>query len=385
MAPSHYYDMSEFKSFLKNENGLNILSLNCCSLRAKYDDLSIFIQEIESCNLHIDVLCLQETWLDSGEVYDYLNIDGFTFINQGRRISTHGGLGIYIKKHLEFKHLNVAQQSDIFESQFIEIKAHGSKKKCIILGNIYRPPRNTTENYSQFLNDFQVYLQELGTKSHPVTVIGDFNIDLLQISSKPLFMDIFQMVVGSSFNPRITFPSRFNLNGNSCTLIDNIFVNMCEQSLKAKAGILIHKISDHLLTFININLQSVQKLPKHIFVTKSSQQNYANLSSELQQENLENILNLDINSDPDTNYELLNNYLSNLYKKHFPVSKKRFNKKKHYASPWMNQQILADINMKNPTYKELLSTDPALPLHNVLKNRLDRCCKGIRSSIRLAK
>jgi len=383
--PSNYYDMNEFKAFLKKENGMHILSLNCCSLRAKFDDIHIFLQDVLSHNLQIDLLCLQETWLKPGENIDHLNIEGFNFIGESRRISTHGGLGIYIRNSLEYKKLNLGQPSDIFESQFIEIYSQGRSNEKIILGNIYRPPVNNNDNYNQFMNEFQQYLRILSNKHCPIIIAGDYNIDLLQISSKPSFMEIFQTIIACSFIPKITFPSRYNPNNNSCSLIDNFYVNMQEKTLKAKAGILVHKISDHLLSFINLDVSCDKRIPKHVFIKKSSDECYEKFRQDLQRSNLTNNLNQDMYADPDINYNHVNECLSQLYKKHFPIVKKRFNKTKHFKSPWMNRQILHAINMKNTLYKKLLSTNNTSPNYVELKERLAHQCKVIRSQTREAK
>ena len=118
------------------------------------------------------------------------------------------GLGIYIREDLNYKIIHICQPSDIFESQFIEISSPRPKNKKIILGNIYSPPRNVNDNYFQFFDEFQTYLQALNAKNHPVIVAGYFNIDLLQISTEPAFMEIFQMINSCAFIPKLTFPLR---------------------------------------------------------------------------------------------------------------------------------------------------------------------------------
>jgi len=382
IMPSYYYDKNQFKQLLSGESGLNILSLNCCSLRAKYEDIKIFVDDCLSCATPIDIICLQETWLNSGENIDYLHINGFKFIHKAKRITGHGGLGIYLRNNLEYKIINSFPQSNIFESQFVEITLSGKK---IILGNIYRPPRNINDNYYLFMDELQTVLHTLAAKRCPVIIAGDYNIDLLQIVNKPAFMDIFQMIISSSFIPKITFPSRYNPNMNSCSLLDNFFVNMCDQTLRSKAGILLHKISDHLVTFINLEISFERNKPKHILIKKSDTENYESFRRELQQINLNTHLNHDIDTDPEVNYNCVSSFLSQLYEKHFPVIRKRFNKKKHFMSPWMNSRILKAINKKNDIYKRILCMDPTQPNYMELKSQLVQCNKITRASIRAAK
>ena len=54
----------------------------------------------------------------------------------------------------------------------------------IILGNIYRPPRDINENYRQFIDEFTTVLAKLEISHSDVIIAGDFNIDLLKIHEK---------------------------------------------------------------------------------------------------------------------------------------------------------------------------------------------------------
>ena len=101
--------------------------------------------------------------------------------------------------------------------------------KKIILGNIYRPPRDINENYRQFIDEFSTVLAKLERSHSDVIIAGDFNIDL-KIHEKPIFGDYFDAITGHSFSPKITLPTRFsNLNG---TLIDNFLYKISQCLLK---------------------------------------------------------------------------------------------------------------------------------------------------------
>ena len=53
--------------------------------------------------------------------------------------------------------------------------------------------------------------------------------------------------------PKITFPTRFSDDGNSCSLTDNIFGKLSSNSKSAFAGILLSRISDHCSVFVSLN------------------------------------------------------------------------------------------------------------------------------------
>ena len=57
--------------------------------------------------------------------------------------------------------------SALWEGIFLEV--HGELlNKPILIGNIYRPPRNLNENYETFTNDFCEILNHLNTMNKEV-------------------------------------------------------------------------------------------------------------------------------------------------------------------------------------------------------------------------
>ena len=57
-------------------------------------------------------------------------------------------------------------------------------KKPVIIGNVYRPPRNTNNGYQSFINEFTPILSHLDKRNSEIILAGDYNIDLLQINLK---------------------------------------------------------------------------------------------------------------------------------------------------------------------------------------------------------
>ena len=90
--------------------------------------------------------------------------------------STRGGLMIYLHNSYSYSNLPIYEKSDIWEGQFIKVSG-GNTCSNIILGNIYRPPRDTIDNYSTFNNQFSQVLDKLNTFNGEVIIGGDFNIN----------------------------------------------------------------------------------------------------------------------------------------------------------------------------------------------------------------
>ena len=155
-------------------------------------------------------VCLQESWLSDDSDTSLFQLDGYNLISQGKLCSTRGGLIIYLKDTIKYKLIDIEANSNIWEGQFIEIEQENVGNKKIILGNVYRPPRDTNENYNQFINEFVPILSDYGKSKSDVILAGDYNIDLLKILEKPVFSEYFDAVSALNFFPKITLPTRFS-------------------------------------------------------------------------------------------------------------------------------------------------------------------------------
>ena len=79
-------------------NSFCILSLNCQSINAKFDQLNIKVQQLKSNGYEFSAIGLQKTWLFSDSDTSLIKIDGYNLISQGKMCSSHGGLTIYISE-----------------------------------------------------------------------------------------------------------------------------------------------------------------------------------------------------------------------------------------------------------------------------------------------
>ena len=273
----------------------------------------------------------------------------------------------------------------IWEGQFIEIYVDGMCPKKIILGNIYRPPRDINENYRQFIDEFTTVLAKLEISHSDVIIAGDFNIDLLKIHEKQIFGDYFDAITGHSFFPKITLPTRFsNMNG---TLIDNFLYKISHRLLKTSAGIILSRISDHLpyfvsLDYVNIKLKNVTKF---IQVKQQNASNLNNFKAELSRTNLLTNFDLSIDADPNRNYDILEHTITSAINKHLPTKTVKFNKHKHKKSNWITQGIIKSIKYRDMLYRKLKETNPYCQQHETMVINLHTYNNILKRSIRKAK
>ena len=122
---------------------------------------------------------------------------------------------------------------------FIEIEI---LHKSLIIGNIYRPPRESNKLITKFNDEFSKAMHHKIMKGKKLIMSGDFNINLLKINEKISYANFLDMMASNSLLLNITYPTR--ITQTTTTIIDNILTNSLED--KAVSGIISNKsISDH--------------------------------------------------------------------------------------------------------------------------------------------
>ena len=151
---SPYIDDLNLKELLKDKkDSFTILSSNMASLRCKFDEFEIFINDLKEQGNEFSVICIQESWISETDDISLLQLKGYNCISQGKYCSSRGGLLIYIKECFAYTVVSGYKKFDDWESQIIEITGSNLSKK-LVLGNIYRPPRGNINDYSTFIEEF---------------------------------------------------------------------------------------------------------------------------------------------------------------------------------------------------------------------------------------
>ena len=237
----YFSDDDLLQSSIHTSNGLSILSLNCQSLHAKFDYIKLLTEKFAASNCPLQVLCLQESWFSPETDLSSYVIPGYHMISSGHYASTHGGLVIYLYEKWSYRIKNYETESQIWENQKIEIcDPTYTNSQGIIIGNIYRPPYNSRDNYATFTREFNALLLEYHSKRYNTNMCGDYNIDLLKVNKVHSYDMYFNDILSAGYIPTITLPTRLS---TSSTLIDNI--STTNISKEVKACILNVHISDH--------------------------------------------------------------------------------------------------------------------------------------------
>ena len=217
----------------------SIIHTNIRSLSKNFDNLVIFLKLL---NRNLSCIGISETWLNDISPIDTFSIPSYSFLCKSRNSRRGGGVGIYVNKTYNYKERTDLSIFDdgIFESIFVEIETNNFEKTLI--GVIYRPPEYS--NIDLFNEYIQIILHKLSKTKIPSFMMGDFNIDMLNMTdTTTTFLNAMSTFY---FKPNIFSPTRLNNDGKFTSLIDNIFTNMTNDSF---SGTIVYDISDHLPIF----------------------------------------------------------------------------------------------------------------------------------------
>ena len=74
-------------------------------------------------DIELDAFCLQETWIGPNNDISLFKLHNYNLISENTNISKHGGLAIYLHIKYDFNIINIHNNSEIWEGQFIKITA----------------------------------------------------------------------------------------------------------------------------------------------------------------------------------------------------------------------------------------------------------------------
>ena len=95
--------------------------------------------------------------------------------------------------------------------QIIQITG-GGLPQPVIIGNIYRPPRPSTENYNKFINEFSTVISTLPChQNNSVILAGDYNINMLKINEQEHCNTFFDMLKAKKLTVSWHTPNRVNI------------------------------------------------------------------------------------------------------------------------------------------------------------------------------
>ena len=359
-----YYLEDQFNekmNSLRVDNGqnLSLCHINIRSLKANLSQLESYLQGLL---IEFAILGITETWLNESN-YDLYHIDNYDFVENHRTTKSGGGVGLYVNDHIRY---NLRNDMKIFneycESIFIEIeKSQLSFDKNIIVGVMYRPPNTDMKDFNEIIKEL---LENIKRENKICYLMGDYNIDLLNIESHSPTSDYNDIMYSNGFIPLITRPTR--VTNSSATIIDNIFTNKLSSQIgESLQGILLTDISDHYPVFYIAKSMANKKVN-----TLVSKRSYSNKNKRKFLEAISLIDWTEVYSAADTQsaFTLFHGKLREVHDSCFPV---RMTNKIYYTrKPWLTECLRDAIKKKNKLYRQYLKVRCVRNLYKEYRNRL---------------
>jgi len=339
---SKYFDSESFISTFAKKSKPIIISLNIQSLNSKFLELKCFIDNLVNSGIAIDMIILQETWQINFS--DLLALPNYQpLILKNRNNMRGGGVGVYIKKGINFKIRNDLEKFQIktFENIVVELFY---PNKSVIISNIYRspnPPTNSSiaEHRDNFLEILDSHLNDLCELNKETFIFLDANINLLKLNEVDFPNDYMNVCIGNGFIQLICKATR--VQGEHFSLIDHILTNSNQNSYCT--GTLLSDISDHFINFLQLPDDKVftkkQSTLRRIF-SKNSILNFKRDLSNLNWN--ETILCNDVNLAFSYFWKTFND----MFNLHFPLKRFKFNRNLHKINNFMTNGLLISRKTK---------------------------------------
>ena len=320
-----------------------------------------------------DAICLQETWLAGNSDVSHLHLNGYNFIYEGFSASRHGGVGLYLREDLRYRVIRRCSPTKSWDGVFVEVTPNRPTItptcKNIVIGSIYRPPRNNVNNYNDFIQEIDAVFSDLQNQNKEVVLAGDFNMDLLKFRENSHIDEFLEVILTNGYLPKITSPTR--ATESSETLIDNILVKLTGEIAKTTSGIIGVAVSDHYPCFSFLdNFSSTRNSYKYVKYRPGNQLAYESFKREVGEACKIDEFNLPVGEDPNINYDILHNKIQAAFFKNFPEKICRYNKYKHKKTKWITQGILRSIRFRDKLYNKMKNSENNPTLHQTLKTNL---------------
>ena len=236
------------------------------------------------------ILLLSETHLSDSKLR-HLNIPNYTTLSCNRLNRGRGSVAIIVHNSLTYKEqndLNILNKEN-FECIFLELKQ--KLNPSIIIGSNYQPPNTKGKD---FIEHYYNMIKQLKKENKKEIILGmDHNLDLLKSMIHKDTQDFLDLNFNENLLPCITRPT--HITKTMATLIHNVFIS---QNLHKTfdSCVLVHDISDHMPSLVNIHGQKHDNNEPLEFTCRSlNHDNIKQINNLLLMTDWSNLHKLDVN------------------------------------------------------------------------------------------
>ena len=310
---------------------INIISFNCRSIRNKTQSVLSYFDENK-----IDLICLQETWLNEGDGNVLVEIKEYDYdiINKTRNNKKGGGLLILSKPHLRISKVVLKCDKSFETFEHILGRVVVDDHIFIIL-NLYRPPYSVANKCTikMFLQEFENLIDAISDINGSLLMFGDFNININDCEN--IYVCQFQQLLEmNSLVQVVTEPT--HIKGS---LLDLIIIGTNQTSEKLHVQRETQLYSDHFPVKLVLELEARKSVNEIEFKSFKdiNRMNWVQFGEDLKQSVLTDVKYFS-SLTLDKVISLFEKSLTHLYEKHCPTITKRY-KPKQSKSPWFNSNL----------------------------------------------
>ena len=313
---------SKFSSYFINIDGN----------KTNFDNLCVDLKRIE---YEFSVIAIAETNVDSelNKLYRIPNYEGF-YQNTISGKSKGTGVALYVHRMFNVDILDSLGHCNAdIESLFIKISSPTSDTPLTI-GVIYRPPSGNIKN---FMDTFETLCSSLPDSG--VRILGDYNIDFLQMNSNTNVPSQFEdNFLSKNLAPVISIPTHHRLGCNpSC--IDNILTNDVDKILFS--GTISDCIGEHLPIFEISDIQFVNESKKD---KQMMYYDFCNANLNKFVEKLESDLS---DHRASTKFSEFTNVFGKALDDTCKLEKPKTTKRTYQNNPWITPSIISAVDKKH--------------------------------------
>jgi exonuclease III len=355
-----YLGMDQLSKLLtvNSKNGMSIAQINVRSIIPKIEEIRYILAKTE-----LDILCINETWLDSS-VHDFeIMVNDYNVIRKDRN-RNGGGVCLYIKEQLEHKHRPDLELETV-ECQWVEIPNKHSRP--LLLCNVYRPPDANADYYNDIVNMINVALLE----DKYTIITGDLNFNYKideSLCNNPVkyIEDVFMLTQLVDQYTRVTTDNK--------SLIDVILSS--DKELHLKTGVHCLTLSDHYLCYTVLDFDCIKG--KHKTVSYRDYKNF-NKQKFILDMNSCKAMNVESINDLDDAWVRWRDSFNNICKDHAPVKKCRV---KNRYKPWVTTDHVKLMYQRDHLHKQAVLTGDAniWSQYRKLRNKITKTIKQAKSN-----
>lgn len=296
-----------------------------------------------------------------------LKIPGYTIASiYCRKQLKGGGVAILVRDDIQFSEKSLSSigvTEKLFEAVSINITYN---EVLFNINCIYRSPES---NHNYFIESMEKLLQLLSKNQISKFICADFNYNLMEVTNTTL--NLTNLLTSFGYNKCFTEYSR--VQGDSKTLIDNIFSNINDNLLSTQTE--NNVFSDHNAQIISHKFPVIKKYKESIKKRVFSEENINNFKYLLSKENWNKVYT---ESNNNHKFKIFQEIFLDLFNTAFPEKTIKSNKKVNRKSKtWVSENIVNEgIFLRELHKQRQISNDPQLKIrYNILKKSHEKNIK----------